>query len=118
MKKSNLEVPCKRNRFGYWNSCKRLPNFINVAALVECDLQLNLDYSKCQGPQESFRIIGSSNDRNREFSDIFGKLGCFHRTSLFASLTVFREAIRTSVKALKKMSSLEGVLIVSYALQV
>ena len=33
MKKSNLEVPCKRNRFGYWNSCKRLPNFVNVAAL-------------------------------------------------------------------------------------
>ena len=35
--------------------------------------QSNLDYSKCQGPQESFRIIGSSNDRNRKFSDIFGK---------------------------------------------
>ena len=33
LKKSNLEVPCKRNRFGYWNSCKRLPNFVNVAAL-------------------------------------------------------------------------------------
>ena len=33
MKKSNLEVPCKRNRFGYWNSCKRLPNFVNLAAL-------------------------------------------------------------------------------------
>ena len=62
------------------------------------------------GTAESFRIIGSSNDQNREFSDIFGKLGCFHRTSLFTSLTgVFREAIKTSVKALKKMSSLEGV---------
>ena len=34
MKKINLEVTCKRNRFGYWNSCKRLPNFVNVAALV------------------------------------------------------------------------------------
>ena len=32
-KKINLEVTCKRNRFGYWNSCKRLPNFVNVAAL-------------------------------------------------------------------------------------
>ena len=32
--KKNLEVMCKRNRFGYWNSCKRLPNFVNVAALV------------------------------------------------------------------------------------
>ena len=36
-------------------------------------IQSNLNYSKCQGPQESFRIIGSSNDRKREFSDIFGK---------------------------------------------
>ena len=34
MKQINLEVPCKQNRFGYWNSCKRLPNFVNVAALV------------------------------------------------------------------------------------
>ena len=33
MKKFNLEVTCKRNCFGYWNWCKRLPNFINVAAL-------------------------------------------------------------------------------------
>ena len=30
----DLEVTCKRHRFGYWNSCKRLPNFMNVAALV------------------------------------------------------------------------------------
>ena len=28
MKKINLEVMCKRNRFGYWNSCKRLPKFL------------------------------------------------------------------------------------------
>ena len=34
MKKINLEVTCKRNRFGYWNLCKRLPNFVNVVALV------------------------------------------------------------------------------------
>ena len=33
-KKFNLEVTFKRYRFGYWNSCKRLPNFVNVAALV------------------------------------------------------------------------------------
>ena len=46
-------------------------------------LQSNLDYSKRKGPQESFRIIGSSNDRKREFSDIFGKTWTFHRTSLF-----------------------------------
>ena len=52
-------------------------NNINVC------IQSNLDYSKCQGPQQSFRIIGSSNDRKREFSDIFGKARTFHRTSLF-----------------------------------
>ena len=34
MKKINLEVRFKRYRFGYWNSCKRLPNFVNVAALI------------------------------------------------------------------------------------
>ena len=33
MKKINLEVTYKQNRFSYWNSCKRLPNFVNVAAL-------------------------------------------------------------------------------------
>ena len=37
MKKINLEVTCKRHRFGYWNSCKCLPNFVNVAALEETD---------------------------------------------------------------------------------
>ena len=64
-------------------------------------IQSNLDYSKCQGPQESFRIIGSSNDRNRVFSV---KLGCFHRLQL-----VFSVKIKSSVKALQKMSSLEVV---------
>ena len=47
------------------------------------DIQSNLDYSKSQGLQESFRIIVSSDDRKREFSDIFGKARTFHRTSLF-----------------------------------
>ena len=32
-KKINLEVLCKQNLFGYWNFCKNLPNFVNVAAL-------------------------------------------------------------------------------------
>ena len=32
-KKINLEVSCKRYRFGYLDSCKCLPNFVNVAAL-------------------------------------------------------------------------------------
>ena len=69
-------------------------------------IQPNLDYSKCKGPQESFRIISSSNDRKREFSE---KLGCFHRTEFATSTCVFREVIGTSVIALKKMSSLEVV---------
>ena len=33
MKKINVEVMCKLNHFGYCNSCKHLPNFVNVAAL-------------------------------------------------------------------------------------
>ena len=31
---------CKRHPFGYWNSCKRLPNFVNVAALVKGNLSV------------------------------------------------------------------------------
>ena len=34
MKKINLEFTCKRNRFGYWNLCKGLPNFVNVTVLL------------------------------------------------------------------------------------
>ena len=34
MGKISLEVTCKRNRFGNWNLCKRLPNFVYVAAIV------------------------------------------------------------------------------------
>ena len=57
---------------------------IEERAVRYCEkVQSNLDYSKCQGPHESFRIIGSSNDRKREFSDIFGKARTFHRTSSF-----------------------------------
>ena len=44
-----------------------------VKRVKQIYIQSNLDYSKCQGPQESFRIIGSSNDRKQEFSDLFGK---------------------------------------------
>ena len=39
--KKNLEVPCKRNHFGYWNLCKCLPYFVNVAVLYingRCDI--------------------------------------------------------------------------------
>ena len=35
-------------------------------------LQSDLDYSKCQGPPDFLRIIGSSNFRNRYFSEMFG----------------------------------------------
>ena len=35
----DLEDTCKPHRFGYWNSCKRLPNFVNVAALITIVLQ-------------------------------------------------------------------------------
>ena len=34
MKKINLPVLCKLDRFGYRNLCKCLPNFVNVAALL------------------------------------------------------------------------------------
>ena len=44
IKKINLEVTCKRNRFGYWNSCKRLPNFVDVAALLQTGDSSNINY--------------------------------------------------------------------------
>ena len=37
------------------------------------------------------------------------KLGCFHRTSFFCLILQLHEVLRTFVKALKKMSSLEVV---------
>ena len=88
-------------------------NFQN-SSLKTCSMQLNLDYSKCQRLQESFRIIDSSNDRKREFSDFFRKarMLSWNITVLpeFATSTrVFHPVIGTSVKALKKMSSLEVV---------
>ena len=50
-------------------------------------VQSNLDYSKCQGPQESFRIIGSSNDPNQEFFRYFRKSSdAFIERHCFASL--------------------------------
>ena len=77
-------------------------------------IQSNLDYSKCQGPQESFRIIGSTNDRKQEFSDIFGKAPMLSKNVIVlpefpTSTHVFREVIGTSAKALKKIGSLEVV---------
>ena len=34
MKKINLEFSWKWNCFGYWNSCKHLANFVNMAVLL------------------------------------------------------------------------------------
>ena len=39
MKKINLKVMCKRDRFDYWNSCKCLSNSVNVAALLYPKMQ-------------------------------------------------------------------------------
>ena len=84
-------------------------------------IQSNLDYSECQGPQESFRKVGSSNDRKREFSDIFGKDRMLSKNVIvlpeFATSTrVFSDLMGTSAKALKKMSSLEVVASLSLML--
>ena len=86
------------------NLCYQLPHI----------LQSNLDYSKCQGPQESFRIIRSF----RIFSE---KLECFHRTSLFCqkfanSTRVYREVTWNISQRFKENELLGGCgLIVSYA---
>ena len=34
MKKFSTVIACKRNRFDFWKSCKRLQNFVNVEALT------------------------------------------------------------------------------------
>ena len=39
MKKINLKVTCKQNRFSNWNSCKGLQNFVNMAAGIALDQQ-------------------------------------------------------------------------------
>ena len=41
-------------------------------SLFQVVIQSNLDYLKCQGPPDFLRIIGSSNFRNRYFSEMFG----------------------------------------------
>ena len=47
-------------------------SFLIVNNYSKFEVQSNLDYSKCQGPPEFLRIIGSSNFRNRHFSEMFG----------------------------------------------
>ena len=75
------------------------------------EVQSNLDYSKCQGPQESYRIIGSSNDRKREFWDIFGKArilssGCPPVREIWFFFKV-REKSGNSVKWSGKLENLQ-----------
>ena len=48
-------------------------------------LQSNLDYSKCQGPPDFLRIIGSSNFRNRYFSEM---LGSFRLVLIFDCISI------------------------------
>ena len=43
----NEKNPCKRNRFGYWNFCKRLPNFVNMADLIMTGSAFRRQYALC-----------------------------------------------------------------------
>ena len=45
MKKNSTVIMCKWNRFGFWNSCKSLQNFVNLEALV-ISRQKNVSASK------------------------------------------------------------------------
>ena len=52
-----------------------VPKFFSNAYLwVRSQIQSNLNYSKCQGLPDFLRIIGSSNFRNRYFSEMFSEL--------------------------------------------
>ena len=113
---ANVIRPITRDEVKYVSSIFLGPKWDGSYRLILNlkNLQSNLDYSKCQGPQESFRIIGSSNDQKWEFSDIFGKARMLSKKVIvlpeFAtSAHAFREVIGTYAKALKKMSSLEVV---------
>ena len=39
-------IACTRNRFDYWNSCKRLQNFVNVEALPTNEESFLLKFSQ------------------------------------------------------------------------
>ena len=59
-----LSAPLLRDEVKYVSSIFLGPKWDGSYRLILNlkNLQSNLDYSKCQGPQESFRIIGSWND--------------------------------------------------------
>ena len=52
----------------------RSQSFNNYQNTCIFEIQSNLDYSKCQGPPDFLRIIGSSNFRNWYFSEMFGSI--------------------------------------------
>ena len=52
MKRFSTVIACKRNRFDFWNSCKRLQNFVNVEALLVSQLLSHILFFLC--PQRNF----------------------------------------------------------------
>ena len=58
-KKVNLEVLCKRHRFGYWNPCKCWSSFVNLADLLVKTNNLELGPIHVQGSLR-FRAIAFS----------------------------------------------------------
>ena len=59
-----MVIVCKRNRFDFWNSCKRLQNFVNVEALTQRHM---FGYSK-----EPSHLDGSFKHRKHMFK-LMGK---------------------------------------------
>ena len=85
MKKSNLEIPCKRNRFGYWNPCKCLPNFVNVAALLQYNLY---NCSKCWCLQNFVNVCKNPETKTITFTRKF-HVYIFHLCRLVKSSIFF-----------------------------
>ena len=58
MKKNKSGGICKWNRLGYWNSCKHLPNLVNVAALLVTHLRIQTG-TLCSTFSKAFRNSGA-----------------------------------------------------------
>ena len=52
MKKCSTVIACKRNRFDFWNSCKRLQNFVNVEALALTQENLSSGFANSKGADQ------------------------------------------------------------------
>ena len=78
----NLSIDMFYNKLQRQSVIETLQNsmFTDYKSDWKNKVQSNLDNSKCQGSQEFLRIIGSSNFRNRQFSDMFGY---FYSMSLY-----------------------------------